>query len=230
MKKISRTFSLALCIAWSSFSGITNADTVTTSDTLFLHLGRAPYLKQFNPSLGNLTGIKVRVEYNYEIRHVLHSFPLNPRLAHHIEYDTFFKAGLSIPTRGGTLDHIASIYVSGSESCSGPVYSAGDICTENLEGIDLFGSPNKTDNIYQRLVNNNLLQMFIGDGRISYDLLNLYTVFPDFDPDQHISDSFNINLETIYSHLEWVDLDATVTVIYTYIPRVECRTCVVPPL
>ncbi len=228
MKFCFRPFWTVLLIASSSFSAIINADTFTTTTHAYIY--ENPYvghdLEQFHPRLGKLTGVRFHVNYDYDVNYTFETYIADSRLPHLIDLSMSYRAGLTIPSASDeTLHHIASIFVSGSDSCNGDPTSDPLACTEFFE-IRL-GSNNHpvTNDVYQRLVNDNLLEMFIGEGHLTGTGLELYHDLPASSHQTIISNSINIKPDYQTVHI-WDDLEATVSIIYTYTPHHPTR----PPI
>ncbi len=233
MKFCFRPFWTILLIASSSFSALINADTFTTTTygTLYVDPYVGDTLEQFDPRLGTLTGVRFIAGYNYEANYLVKTFVVDPSLPHFIDFSVSFKAGLRIPFASDqTLRHIASIFVSGAESCNGePSISSPTLvtssCSENFP-IDLsrFNPGVKSSDVYQRLINDNLLDMFIGTGNLhDLDLKLVGAGGGLYSP--NISDSINISRDDTISINSFnrdnneFYLGAKVSIIYTYNPR-----------
>jgi hypothetical protein len=229
MKFCFRSFWTILLIVSSSFSAVINADTFTTTTHAFIY--DDPYvghdLEQFHPTLGKLTGVRFHVNYNYDVNYSFETYIADSRLPHLVDLSMSFRAGLTIPSASDeTLHQIASIFVSGSDSCNGDPTPDPQACTEGSFEIRL-GSTNHpvTNDVYQRLVNDNLLEMFIGEGHLTGTGLELYYDLPASTHQTIISNSINIKPEYHTVHI-WDDLEATVSIIYTYTPHSTTR----PPI
>ena len=210
----------ALTITLLSIAGSALAATTTTSTTLAAFSGGTSSifnttattgLGQFDPALGTLTGVHFDISSSYSAAVFLEAYVIDEAASNELDAEASFQISLTVPASGGGGLLFANGVDSAYFSCSAGPFSGA--CSDTLNPETVSGAYAEAEDATARLVDDNLLSLFIGTGNLDFMEFGLF-----FFSNGNLQILSADNIDVVGAAIEF-DLGPTdITVNYTYNP------------
>lgn len=168
-------------------------------------------LDQFDPALGTLTGVHFDISSSYLAAVFLEAYVIDEAASNELDAQASFQISLTVPASGGGGLLFANGVDSANFSCSAGPFSGA--CSDSSSPATVSGGYAEAEDATSRLVDANLLSLFIGTGNLDFMEFGLF-----FFSNGGLQIFSSDNLDVFGAEIEF-DLGPTdITVTYTYNP------------